>query len=47
MIVTGLFVFLTYYFGRTDKELYLELVKVIIAFLGGVGIGYGMKAKKA
>ncbi|MCG8321093.1 MAG: hypothetical protein MI921_16440 [Cytophagales bacterium] len=46
MIVTGLFVFLTYYFGRTDKELYLELVKVIIAFLGGVGIGYGMKAKK-
>ena len=47
MIVTGLFVFLTYYFGRTDKELYLELVKVIIAFLGRVGIGYGMKAKKA
>ena len=45
-ISIGLFMFLTFYFGRTDKELYLDLVKVIAAFLGGIGIGYGLKSKK-
>ena len=35
-----------FYFGKTDKALYLDLVKVIIAFLGGMGIGYGIKSQK-
>lgn len=46
MISISLFMFLTLYFGKTDKDLYLDLVKVIIAFLGGIGIGHGLKARK-
>ena len=47
VIFIGLFVFLTLYFGKTNQDLYLDLVKVIIAFLGGIGIGYGLKSKNS
>jgi len=39
-----LFVFLTVFLVKIDKELYLEVLKYLATFLGGFGGGYGFKS---
>lgn len=40
----SLFVFLTIFLAPDNPELYIEILKAAIAFAGGMGAGYGIKA---
>lgn len=40
----ALFVFLTIFLAPDSPELYVEILKAAIAFAGGMGAGYGIKA---
>ena len=40
----ALFVFLTVFLAPDSPELYVEILKAAIAFAGGMGAGYGLKA---
>lgn len=40
----GLFVFVTIYLAKTDKELFIDILKIIISIAGGFGGGYGYKS---
>lgn len=44
VIFVALFVFLTIWLSQTNKELYMDILKIVIGFLGGLGSGYGIKA---
>jgi hypothetical protein len=39
----GLFIFLITYLLPQNKELLLDIFKLFVAFIGGLGIGYGLK----
>lgn len=43
-IVSILFVFLTVFLVGSDKELYKEIIKLLIVFSGGLGSGFGIKS---
>lgn len=40
----GLFIFITLYLAKSDKELFIDILKIIIAIVGGFGGGYGYKS---
>lgn len=40
----GLFIFITIYLAKTDKELFIDILKIIISIAGGFGGGYGYKS---
>ena len=40
----ALFVFLTLFLVGKDTELFKEIVKLFIVFVGGIGAGYGIKS---
>jgi len=40
----GVFVFLIVYLLPTDKELLLDLIKLLVVFIGGFGSGFGVKS---
>lgn len=40
----GIFIFLTLFLVGKDPELFKELIKLLIAFVGGLGTGYGIKS---
>jgi hypothetical protein len=46
LIGVSLFVFLTLFLVGNDSELFKDIIKLFIAFVGGVGIGYGFRAYK-
>ncbi len=46
LIGVALFVFLTLFLVSNDKELFKEIIKLFIAFVGGIGAGYGIKTYK-
>jgi len=43
LLFLGLFVFLIVFLLPTDKEILVDLLKLIVAFAGGVGGGFGLK----
>ena len=43
----ALFVFLTVFLAPDSPELYVEILKAAIAFAGGMGAGYGLKAYRS
>jgi hypothetical protein len=43
VVVCVLFVFLTYYLTTVDKDLYRDVVKVLIGLVGGFGGGFAFK----
>ena len=43
LLFCALFVFLTIYLAGENSALYGEIVKLAVAFLGGVGSGFGVK----
>lgn len=43
LIAVALFVFLTLFLVGKDTELYKDIIKLFIAFVGGMGAGYGIK----
>lgn len=42
----GVFVFLVLFLLPSNKELMIDIFKMLIAFAGGLGSGYGLKASK-
>lgn len=44
LLAVALFVFLTVYLIGIDLALYQDVLKIIVAFAGGVGSGFGIKA---
>lgn len=44
VIVILLFVFLTIHLAQSNSELYMEILKLSIAFVGGLGGGFGIKS---
>jgi hypothetical protein len=46
LIGVALFVFLTLFLVSNDKELFKDIIKLFIAFVGGIGAGYGIKTYK-
>ncbi|MDW7774945.1 MAG: hypothetical protein SCH39_01245 [Methanosarcinales archaeon] len=44
VIVILLFVFLTMYLAQSNSELYMEILKLSVAFVGGLGGGFGIKS---
>lgn len=42
----SLFLFLSLYFGKENESLYIDMIKTLIAFGGGFGIGYGYRSQK-
>lgn len=40
----SLFVFLTLFLVGKDTELFKEIIKLFISFVGGIGLGYGFKS---
>lgn len=44
VVFVGLFVFLTMWLSDSNRDLYMDIVKIVISFLGGLGSGYGIKA---
>jgi hypothetical protein len=43
LIGVALFVFLTLFLVGKDTELFKDIIKLFIAFVGGMGAGYGIK----
>lgn len=43
LIGVSLFVFLTLFLAGKDTELFKDIIKLFIAFVGGMGAGYGLK----
>ncbi len=43
LIGVSLFVFLTLFLVGKDTELFKDIIKLFIAFVGGMGAGYGIK----
>ena len=43
----GLFVFLALFLVGKNTDLFKEIIKLFIAFVGGMGLGYGIKLKKS
>lgn len=43
VIFVALFIFLTIFLVGSDIELYKEIIKIFIVFLGGLGSGFGIK----
>ena len=43
LIFVAFFIFLTIFLVDKDKDLYQEIIKLIFAFIGGAGSGYGIK----
>lgn len=41
----GAFLFLTWFLVGADKEVYLEVLKLLVVFVGGLGSGYGIKSR--
>jgi len=39
-------VFLTIYLTGRNPELFREIIKLLITFAGGIGLGYGIKSYK-
>jgi hypothetical protein len=46
LLGVALFVFLTLFLVSNDKDLFKEIIKLFIAFVGGFGAGYGIKSYK-
>ena len=44
MVLILLFVFLTIYLAQSNSELYMEILKLSVAFVGGLGGGFGIKS---
>lgn len=44
LAIIGLFVFITIYLAKTDKDLFIDILKIIISIAGGFGGGYGYKS---
>ncbi|OQY01489.1 MAG: hypothetical protein B6I26_03955 [Desulfobacteraceae bacterium 4572_130] len=44
LIFAILFIFLTIFLVGSDKELYKEIIKILVIFLGGLGSGFGIKS---
>jgi hypothetical protein len=44
--IIGVFIWLTIFMSTNNATLYLDLIKTIVAFLGGIGIGFGIKSYK-
>jgi hypothetical protein len=44
IVFVGLFIFLTIWLSEKNKDLYMDILKIVIGFLGGFGSGYGIKA---
>ncbi len=44
LVFVGLFIFLTIWLSGTNKDLYMDILKILVGFLGGLGSGYGIKA---
>ena len=42
----GLFVFLTIFLAKPFPETFLEIVRILLAFIAGFGGGYGIKSLK-
>jgi len=40
------FIWLTYYLSKDHETLYQEIIKTIFTFLGGLGLGFGIKSYK-
>nr|NIM17620.1 hypothetical protein [Candidatus Aminicenantes bacterium]NIM84287.1 hypothetical protein [Candidatus Aminicenantes bacterium]NIN23773.1 hypothetical protein [Candidatus Aminicenantes bacterium]NIN47489.1 hypothetical protein [Candidatus Aminicenantes bacterium]NIN90409.1 hypothetical protein [Candidatus Aminicenantes bacterium] len=46
LIGVSLFVFLTLFLVGKDTELFKEVIKLFVVFVGGLGAGYGIKHYK-
>jgi hypothetical protein len=46
LIGVVLFVFLTLFLVTRDKDLFKEIIKLFITFVGGIGAGYAIKSYK-
>lgn len=46
LIGIGLFVFLTIYLSKNQADLYKSIVEVLVAFIGGFGVGTAYKSSK-
>lgn len=46
LIFIGFFIFLTLFLARSFQVIYLELIKLFLAFFAGFGGGYGLKSWK-
>lgn len=42
----GMFIFLTYFFGQSNESLYQDIIKMVVIFVGGFGVGLGFRSKK-
>lgn len=40
----GLFIFITLYLAKEDKDLFTDILKIVISVAGGFGGGYGYKS---
>ena len=43
LVCVGFFIFLTLFLARSFQAIYLEIIKLFLAFLAGFGGGYGLK----
>lgn len=43
LIIIGFFIFLTLFLAPSFQFIYLEVIKMLLAFLAGFGGGYGFK----
>jgi hypothetical protein len=46
LVAVALFIFLTLFLVSNDKDLFKEIIKLFIIFVGGFGAGYGIKSYK-
>lgn len=46
LILTAIFIFLTLFLVDKNTDLFKEIIKLFIVFVGGVGAGYGFKTYK-
>ncbi|GBD87613.1 hypothetical protein BMS3Abin03_01547 [bacterium BMS3Abin03] len=44
IIAIGFLSFLIFYLLPTDRDMFIEVLKIGVAFLGGIGSGYGLKS---
>lgn len=47
LIGIGLFIFLTIYLSKNQTDLYKSIIEVLVAFLGGFGVGTAYKSSKS
>ena len=45
-VFVGVFIWLTIYLAKNSEALYKDIIKTIVTFLSGLGVGFGIRSYK-